>query len=97
MQNGNRRDRNRKKEEREGYKEIDGAEHIYIIRDYKSFIFFNICLEYEPIYCNSSKTIMIQIFNEYIMVNCIKSFFQVNKNSRNIFVIVLLSANILYN
>ena len=42
MQNGNRRDRKNKKEEREGWREINGAEHTCIIRDYESFIYFSI-------------------------------------------------------
>ena len=37
---------------------------------------------------NPSNTIIILFFNEYIMVNCIKSFFQINKNPCNIFIII---------
>ena len=44
-------------------------------------------VRYEPVFCNPSNTIMIQFCNEYIMANCIKSFFQVNKNPCNIFII----------
>ena len=34
---------------------------------------------HEPVFCNRSNTIMTQFFNEYIMVMCIKSFFQSSK------------------
>ena len=33
-------------------------------------------------------TPIIQFFNEYVMDNCIKSFFQVNKNPYNIYIII---------
>ena len=33
-------------------------------------------------------TPIIQFFNEYVMDNCIKSFFQVNKNPCNIYIII---------
>ena len=75
MQNGNRRDRKSKKEEREGWKEINGAEHICRIRDYKSFIYFSIFVRnmifYESFQFGMGKFILIytiQIIFEFVPI-----------------------------
>ena len=58
---------------------------------------FHLCILNYPNKINSSDAIMIQVFNEDVMIYCVKGFFEVNVDAKNKMSLVKCFIDILCN